>query len=622
MILVLLIGVTLGALIAGCSKLIPTAPIIETQSVTTIGDEPTPTIPAQGAGDTIAKIQGAGHISPYRSKIVNDVEGVVTVLLSDGFYMQSTFPDGDPATSEGLFVYTERVPRVRVGDAVLVSGRVDEMTPGGGYGNLSRTQIINPDIEILNSNNDLPEPRIIGEGGCIPPTEIIDDDTGGFISANSFFDPEQDGLDFYESFEGMLVQINDAVVVGPTNPFKEIVVLGDRGAFASVRSPRGGIVVQEDDFNPERIILDDLLVDLPFVHVGDYAAAPIIGVMDYDYGNYKFLPIKTPSFTPGGLSPSSPLAAAVNGQLRVASYNVENLSALQPQRMAILAEHIVNLMTSPDIVGLQEIMDNDGNEGDAAISADQTYQGIIDQILVLGGPRYGYVDIDPIPGSDGGIPLGNIRVGYLYRLDSGLSMAQAPYGDAKTPVQVIDASGTPTLSLNPGRIEPSDPAFYSSRKSLAVTFMYQGAPLFMINNHLVSKGEDRSLFGEFQPPILDSEIQRIKQAQVVHDFVDQILEIDPDSWVIVLGDFNDFHFSPPMAILKGEILINLIETLAIPERYTYIHDGNSQVLDHILVSHGLVDSVVTFDILHINAEFSNNTRFSDHEILVATFEFE
>jgi len=571
---------------------------------------------------TIAQIQALEHISPYRNQDVFEVRGIVTVEKSDGFYMQSPTPDDDPGTSEGIFVYTEFVPSVDPGDEVLVDGTIEEMIPGGGYGNLSITQIRNPEVEVISSGNDLPEPTIIGVGGRRQPTEIIDDDTNGFVSDDVLFDPEFDGLDFYESLESMLVQVNDAVVVGPTNQYKEIVVLADRGVNASILSPRGGIVIRENDFNPERIMIDDKLGETPFVNVGDMALESIIGVMDYDFGFYKIQVTSEVEFKSGQLEPESPIDAADNGLLRIASYNILNLSAMEPSRIAVLADQIVNQMGSPDIIGLQEIQDNDGSEGQDAISADLTYEGIINAILDLGGPRYYYVDIDPIPGSDGGIPLGNIRQGFLYRMDSGLQLAEAPAGEAKDPVEIVENNGIPVLTLNPGRIEPRDPAFYSSRKPLVVTFIYNDEPLFIINNHLNSKGGDRALFGEFQPPILDSELQRIEQTQILHDFIAELLAVNPESRVVVLGDLNDFQFSNPLKILAGDHLENLIQTLPPEEQYTYIYEGNSQALDHILVSNSLAEELLSVEILHINSEFEYTNRFSDHDPVIATFDLD
>jgi len=343
--------------------------------------------------------------------------------------------------------------------------------------------------------------------------------------------------------------------------------------------------------------------------------------MDYDYGNFKIQVTDDVAFNSGDLLPEAELLQSEKNQIRIASYNVYNLSALDTQRIAYLADQIVRDLASPDVIGLQEIMDNDGSDGDKEVSADQTYQGIIEAIIRMGGPQYAYVDIDPLPETEGGIPWGNIRQGFLYRLDRGLSLVNAPAGEARTPVEILEQGGEPVLSHNPGRIDPMNPAFYSSRRPLVVGFSYQGETLFIVNNHFASKGPDKDLFGEFQPPLLESENQRIKQAQVVHDFVAELLAVDPDSKVIVLGDLNDFQFSPPLETISGDIMLNLILTLPIEEQYTYIYEGNSQALDHILISAGLEENLRSFDIVHFNCEFRYDGRMSDHDVLVAMFEF-
>jgi len=572
-------------------------------------------------GETIAQVQGAGHISPFNNRPVYNVYGIVTAIRGDGFYMQSPSPDDDLATSEGIFVYKGMVPGVKPGDLVSVNAMVEEFVPGGEEtGNLSTTQLINPYITVLSSGNEVPAPTVIGESGRMPPTEIIDNDSNGSAANTLSFDPDEDGLDFYESLEGMRLQVNQAIVVGATSQFKEIVVVPDRGKWASGMTARGGLILKPGDFNPERIVLDDSLRQLPFVQVGDYSDQPIIGVLDYTFGNFKLQATEKVQFTSAGLLPSEGLVAAEEGQLRVACYNVLNLSARDTEKIARLADQIVSLMASPDIIGLQEIQDNDGSINSAVISADETYQEIIDAVLQLGGPEYQFVDIDPSPNRDGGIPGGNIRVGFLYRMDRGLSLIQAPHGDAESRTELVMEKGKPVLSLNPGRIEPSDPAFFDSRKPLVATFAYQGDTIFVVNNHFNSKGGDSPLFGELQPPVLSSETQRIQQAQVVHGFVAELLNIDPQAQVIVMGDLNDFYFSAPIERLKGDILNNLIETLPVEARYTYVYDGNSQTLDHILVSDALFKRRLSMDVLHINSEFDYKQRFGDHDILIATFD--
>ena len=131
---------------------------------------------------------------------------------------------------------------------------------------------------------------------------MIEDDSSGNVETSNTFDPASDGIDFYESLEGMAVQINDAVAVGPTNDFGEIPVVGDSGQLAGVRTTRGGVVIRPNDFNPERIILDDVLRATPDVDVRDGFTTPVRAVVDYNFGNFKFLVQDVLTPVDGGLT--------------------------------------------------------------------------------------------------------------------------------------------------------------------------------------------------------------------------------------------------------------------------------------------------------------------------------
>ena len=104
----------------------------------------------------------------------------------------------------------------------------------------------------------------------------------------------------------------------------------------------------------------------------------------------------------------------------------------------------------------------------------------------------------------------------------------------------------------------------------------------------------------------------------MNSFVDSILALDANAKVIVLGDLNDFEFSETLAILEGGVLDNLVLSLRRPERYTYVFEGNSQVLDHILASRKLYRTLTEYDVVHVNAEFADQA--SDHDPQVARFE--
>jgi predicted extracellular nuclease len=86
--------------------------------------------------------------------------------------------------------------------------------------------------------------------------------------------------------------------------------------------------------------------------------------------------------------------------------------------------------------------------------------------------------------------------------------------------------------------------------------------------------------------------------------------------VIVLGDINDFDFSETVEILEGGVLTTLMDTLPPAERYSYVFEGNSQVLDQILVSDNLLQKFgIEYDPVHVNSEFADQA--SDHDPQVA-----
>src|SRR5262245_26265777 len=246
----------------------------------------------------IHDIQGATHISPFAGQRPR-VLGIVTARSTNGFWMQDPNPDSNTDTSEGIFVFTSSAPAVAVGDSVRVQGTVQEFRPGGATnGNLTTTELSgSPAVTVLSTGNPLPSAVVIGTGGRIPPDSVIEDDASGSVETSGVFDPDQDGLDFYESLEGMRVQLNNAVAVGPTEPdFGETPVIGDDGANASLRTNRGGLLLRPDDGNPERVTLDDLLTPLPNVNVGDHYSGPVVGIIDYNFGN-PFIEVTSPGLT-------------------------------------------------------------------------------------------------------------------------------------------------------------------------------------------------------------------------------------------------------------------------------------------------------------------------------------
>jgi predicted extracellular nuclease len=572
----------------------------------------------------IGQVQGAGHLSPYAGQLVK-VEGVVIAKRGSNTWIEDVTPDADPATSEAVLVFGSSVANaVAVGDLVQTTGTVSEFRAGctpscdptsSAFSNLTITELASPGLGVTKlGTSALPAPTVIGAGGRVPPSEVIEDDSGtGNVETDNTFDPAQDGIDFYETLESMLVEVQNPVVVGPRNAFGEILVLADDGAGASIRTVRGGIVIRPADFNPERIMLDDLFVATPSVDVADHFKAAV-GVMTYDFANYKIAVTSMLQEVDGGLQ-REVTRQPTEDEVVVGTYNVENLDP-GDDSFARHADLIVNHLRAPDILAIEEIQDNDGAANTAVTDASATWNGLIAAIQAAGGPTYQYRQIDPVDDQDGGEPGGNIRVGFLFRTDRAVEFIDRPGGGSATPTTVIKRPSGPQLSFSPGRVDPGHPAWSASRKPLAGEFKANGKTLFVIANHFNSKGGDQPLFGRFQPPTRSSEVQRHAQAQVVNSFVDSILAADPNANVIVLGDINDFEFSETVQILSGGVLTSLMETLPKPERYSYVFEGNSQVLDQVLVSDNVLDNFfVDYDPVHVNSEFADQA--SDHDPQVA-----
>ncbi|MBH0230866.1 chitobiase/beta-hexosaminidase C-terminal domain-containing protein [Halobacillus yeomjeoni] len=554
----------------------------------------------------IHDIQGAGHISPYAGSVVEGVEGVVTnVDGKNTFYMQSLNPDDDIATSEGILVYNKS-HSLKVGNHVEIRGKVKEWREDGfnDADDLLTTEISAYDVNVLSSSHDLPAPVVIGEDRE-QPTEVIEND--GMDS----FDPQKDGLDFYESLEGMLVELPEPKVSGPVK-YDELPVFVE-ASEDQLFTRAEGLLISEEDLNPERMLVDVEGLEIQ-AKTGDYFEESITGIVSYDYSNFKIRPTGDfPSIKDGGTERQEAKLKNNKIKLTVASYNVENFSAeTKPEKVNKIASSIVDRLNTPDIIGLIEMQDNNGPEDDGTVDASESYQKLIDAIKEAGGPSYEFTDIAPEDKKDGGQPGGNIRVGFLYNPDR-VSMPEKPDGDATTAVDVNEDG----LTLNPGRIDPTNGAFYDSRKPLAAEFVFNGEKIIVVANHFNSKGGDDALFGSSHPVELNSEKQRLQQAIVVNKFVNKVDEKMKDAKVVVLGDLNDFEFSSPIDTLEGNVLKNMMEEVPHEERYTYIYQGNSQVLDHILVSHNLKKDT-KIETVNINSDFSKEAgRASDHDPVLA-----
>jgi uncharacterized protein len=597
---------------------------------------PTPGAPnSTGGGGTggggtpgplaIHDIQGTGFLSPQAGNTVTNVPGIVTGVRatgsSKGYWIQDPNPDGNPATSEGIFVFTSSAPTVTTGDSVLVTGKVQEFYPLASgdtvatTSNLSITEIDQTGVSVVSSGNALPAPIVLGPATV--PDAYAPDLGGGNIESTPI-QPARSALDYYESIEGMRVEVDNARVVGPsdsfgeqyitTKPTQDVDYRGGTLLTAENATPSGRLeVVPADGSNPE-------------VNVGDVFTGATVGPIDYSqFGGYFIAATTLGTVQNNHLAPVVATGPAKK-QLSIATYNVENLAPSDPaSKFQALAQGIVTNLAAPDIIAVEEVQDNDGATDDGVVAADQTISKLTAAVIAAGGPHYDSREIDPVNDQDGGEPGGNIRVVFLYNpaVVTFDDIGAATVNRSTTGTQVVKKKGEPTLTLSPGRIDPTNSVWNASRKPLVGEFTFNGSDVFVIANHFDAKLGDQSQDGRFQFPAQSSAVQRAGQALAEHNFVNQILAIDKKADVVVVGDLNDYQFSPALSVLKTGTadgsgkpnLTDLITTLPANQQYTYDFDGVSEVLDHILVSKGI--SKFTYQVVHVNSEFAN--QVSDHD---------
>ncbi|MGD9049665.1 MAG: lamin tail domain-containing protein, partial [Anaerolineae bacterium] len=429
---------------------------------------------------------------------------------------------------------TDDDPATSAGLFVLTADPVslqlgDEVRVSGKVRELSGQtllELLDPaDLEVISRDNVLPAPVELA-----PPIA------------------DQDALAYYEPLEGMLVQVTEpALAVGPTSKYGETPLVSAEWGIERVLKgdPRGMLIFLDDGGSGTHNDLSTLAFPLKSGDTLNQA----IGPLAYTYDNYKIEPIELPKISPVE-RPLPALEAAGPNEFSIATFNVENLfdtrephpsDPPRPSReqyeldLAKMVNSII-AMGAPEIVGLQEV-ENIGILEDLARQA-------------------ALAEFDYQPFLIEGTDSRGIDNAYLVRGDrttvEGAAAYPAPDGLTSRPPLVI----TTTVHL-----EDSDRTIY------------------VLNNHFTS------MSGGEKP----TEPRRKAQAAWNVTLVERILAGDPDAHVVVLGDLNSFYESPPLDLLRDAGLRHVYEFVE-PERpYTYIYQGESETLDHILVTPSLYE---------------------------------
>jgi len=552
---------------------------------------------------TIPEIQGDGQWSPHEGEKVVTT-GIVTAITDNGRDMWIQDPDGDgnPLTSDGIFVDDRNYlpdPKPDVGDLVMVTAEVEEQQ---FYPSLPLTRLNNPDdydFYILSSGNPLPAPVAVNN---LPDVSV------------------PDAIDFWEALEGMRVSVRNGFVVMATNRFGEFAMLAPADA-----KPNSGYFPQtkqilirnlggdEVDYNPERIMVDDSTIADPIEVMAGDRVRHLVGVLDYTFGMYKIQP--TEFEVKNHDLPNLPASkrSGPKGDTAIVTFNLGRLVEPPEQSTEALELQLTKLALAIEVeLGLPEIIVVQ------EVATEVLLQELGDRVNLATGTDY---QASSLPTCD---PY--TQVGFLWDADR-VSLV--------VPVWLMEGTDASPFFC-PG---PGDP-FSRSRQPLIGVFDIEGHEVMIIGNHFKSKGGDDPLFGINQPADRITEVQRKAQAQVVRDYVNDLLDSDPDALVMVAGDLNDFEFGEPgegpdhpIAILEGmggEVpLYNLLLMEKRAERFTFVYEGNSEVLDHMLVSPALLARTVAADVLHFDTPFpasldadeTTPLQASDHDPLEGRFRF-
>jgi DNA/RNA endonuclease YhcR with UshA esterase domain/exonuclease III len=422
------------------------------------------------------------------------------------------------------------------------------------------------------------------------PGDIVVLNAGGPLPASVELDPppnETEADAYNESLEGMLVQVSDAgIAVGPTSRYGEyVLVLPKHGVNRLWQGDlaRNGLAIMVDD-GSSMVHEDNSTLDY-VVNTGDQVSNSI-GPLAFTYGRYKIEPIVQPQVF--AAETELPILEPTHSDaFSIMTWNVENLFDVldphpsDPEKPSIRAykvsiAKVANTILAagiPTIIGLQEVENIDILED---IAEHEVLAGYGYQPFLIEGTDSRYIDNGYL-----------VRGGFANVVD--VQQHVAPEGLTSRP---------------PVRIE--------------VEIETDSGPVtvFVLNNHFTSMsgGEEAT------------EPRRAAQAAWNVSILESILEANPDAYVAVIGDLNSYYDSLPVDTLRDAGLIHVFEINPEDGWYSYIYQGASQTLDHILVSASLYNLVQRVEVLHTNADYAppvsedeSPLRKSDHDPVVATF---
>ncbi len=507
---------------------------------------------------TIWEIQGSG-LSSTHAGTMRKTTGVVTAVFPSGggFFIQAANGgDGDPETSDGLFVFTGAAPAVVVGDEVEVVGGVVEF--------FQMTELNATQITVKNSGLGLPAPVL-------------------FDAATPSPNQPQSASEM-ERFEGMLVRVVNGTVSSPTNQFGEAsVVAADHRAFREPGVAFPGLPgLPVWDGNPEIFEIDtDLYAASPHLQIPAGARVTAQGPLAFSFSDYQIWPTALEVTGSVGVVP---VRARRTGEFTVGSQNFLRMFDLADDpdtsdetptaeqydlRLNKLSSYVRTSLGAPDVLAAQEV------ENLVAL------QDVANRIN-HDDPSLAYA-AHLMEGND----IGGIDVGFLVR--------------NTVRVDSIEQLGKDTIFTFPGASD----APLNDRPPLVLRGAYVDGgtvfPITVINVH------QRSLSGIDTADGARVRAKRHAQALQLSQFIDSLQDAEPGIHLVAIGDFNAFEFTDGYVDVMGQVtgrpdpagallpatdeisqdLTNQTFNMPADQRYSFVFDGTAQSLDHAITSQAL-----------------------------------
>jgi predicted extracellular nuclease len=559
-----------------------------------------------GAFTPIYDIQGSGPTAALLG--VRTTQGVVTKVNNNGYYLQDEVGDGNPLTSDGIFVFTSTAPGVSVGQKLQITGTVVEFDVSLTGAN--PVAEANPLTEFTNITSTV----VLGTGSITPTVVTLPVANAGDLERYegmlvTLTGPLTASQNFFQGRYGQVTLSAGGRLFKPTNLHRP----GTPAALALANLNARSTVLLDDGFSTQNPNPTPYIGADNTLRAGDTVAS-VTGVIDYGLATnsttsltlYRIQPTSAPVFTRANARTAPPV---VGGNVKVASFNVlnffttftdgntaggatgrtcvtgqsassscrgaSNLAEFVRQRDKIVAAMAA---INADVFGLMEIQNNEALNGETADTAAQNLVAALN--TVVGSGSYAVVPKPAFTGTDA------IRVAMIYK------------------PATVALSGLPM----------SDTDAIHNRPPFAHAFTANGQKFSVLVNHFKSKGscptsgvdDDQ---GDGQGCWND---RRKQQSTALLSFIASVQAAAADNDVVVIGDLNAYGLEDPIDVLTTGGLVNQISRFD-AAGYSYVFDGEAGYLDHALATPSLSAQIVGTAVWHVNADepsiIDYNTEF-------------